>query len=203
MSKIHIGPHTHHSDPHPAPHLENPRHEGEGTYDREIDLRGIFWTGLALVVTVVVSCILMWGLLKGFNTLDDRRDLPPPLLPEARQQPLPPEPRLETSKEENLRLLRAEEDNVLGRSEWINRGQGSVRVPIDVAMEVVARRGWSAADAAGGTAAAAPPQAQQPGALVQMSRQPAQQGTAVPSAVQPGQEQTPQPQRPPAPPERR
>lgn len=233
MSKIHIGPHTHHHGE-PAAHPHQPvRHEGEGTYDREIDLRGIFWTGLALAVTIIVSCLLMWWLLKGFNTLDARRDLPPPALPEARRQAPPPEPRLEVGATENLRVLRAEEDNLLGHSEWINRGQGSVRVPIDVAMEVIARRGWGA-DANAGTAPTTPaealgaggaqtgqsgpgqagqsgpgqtgqgnpaagPQAPQGGALVQMSRQPGQQNTAT----QPGQQETPQPRRPPALPERR
>jgi hypothetical protein len=198
MSKVQIGPHTR-----PDPHAPE---EGAETFDREINIRGIVWTGIVLVVVTVVSQILMWGMLKGFGKFDERHDVPPPVMAEARKQPPPPEPQLQTSPPVDMRAERAQEDHDLGHAAWVDRQQGAVRLPIDVAMQVIASRGVGA-ELVGGTpgAPAAPAAAPAPGtaptapaALVQSSRQPSQAGTATP--------QTPQPeggQKPPSSPERR
>ena len=37
--------------------------------------------------------------------------------------------------------MREEEDRLLNKAGWVNRQQGAVRVPVDVAMDVIARRG--------------------------------------------------------------
>lgn len=133
MSKIHIGPHTHPEEPDP--------HPAAGTFDREISLRGIFYTVVGLVAVALVCHLLIWGLLKGFTSFDTRRDPAPSPLPQANVQPDPPGPRLQTTPEIDLRNMRAEEDRKLGGAGWVNQQQGTVRVPIDVAMEVIAGRG--------------------------------------------------------------
>lgn len=133
MSKIHIGPHTHPEEPDP--------HPAAGTFDREINLRGIFYTVVGLVVVAVLCHLLIWGLLKGFTSFDTRRDPAPSPLPQANVQPDPPGPPLQTRPEIDLRNMRAEEDRKLGGAGWVNQQQGTVHVPIDVAMEVIAGRG--------------------------------------------------------------
>lgn len=183
MSKIHIGPHTHRDEPDP--------HPAAGTFDREINLRGIFYTVAGLVAVAVVCHLLVWGLLKGFNSFDTKRDPEPSPLAEENKQPPPPGPRLQTTPELDLLKMRQEEDQKLGRAGWVNQQQGTVRVPIDVAMEVIAGRGLGP-DVVGGTSGGFLPTLQTPtapGALVQMSRQPAQATTAQPQAGQ-----TPPPQ---------
>jgi hypothetical protein len=81
--------------------------------------------------------------------------------------------------------MRVEEDTALHKPAWVNRGQGTARVPIDVAMEVIARRGLGADVVGGqpGPSAATPEQMRQtqaqtspgaPGATVQMTRPPAE-----------------------------
>lgn len=185
MSELHIGPHKRAAhDPHP---------EAEA-FDREINVRAIFKTIAWLVVVTVVAHLLMWWLIKGFNRFDDTRAATPAPLPEANVQPAPPEPRLQTSPEEDLRMMRAQEDNLLGQPGWVDQRQGMVRVPIETAMEVIAGRGLGA-EVVGGTPGAGtmpqqvpgqgvtPAQAgPEPGALVQMSRQPEQSQTVQPSA---------------------
>ncbi len=133
MSKIHIGPHTHPEEPDP--------HPTSGTFDREISLRGIVYSVVALVAVAVVVHLLIWGLIKGFSSYDTHRDPAPSPLPQANTQPPPPGPRLQTTPEIDLRDMRSEEELELSGAGWVNQQQGTMHVPIDVAMEVIAGRG--------------------------------------------------------------
>lgn len=203
MSKIHIGPHTElRRDPDEVGAAEHPAVE---QFDREINLRGIFWTVALVAGITIVSFILMWFLLAGFRKVEDARQPQPSPLLEANRVVQPPEPRLQTSPEVELQHMRAEEDLLLLRAGWVDQRQGTVRVPIDVAMEMIAARGLgpeavggNPADAAAGgatTPADAMVQTQgrpttpaggpAPGANVQMSRQPQQLGTAQPPPSSP------------------
>ena len=177
MSKIHIGPHTHPEEPDP--------HPAAGTFDREISLRGIFYSVAGLVVVAVVVHLLIWGLIKGFDRFDTRRDPAPSPLPQANVQPPPPGPQLQATPELDLLKLRQIEDQQLGRAGWIDQRQGTVHVPIDVAMEVIAGRGLGP-EVVGGTPGGfptAPSTPTAPGALVEMSRQPSQATTVQPQAA--------------------
>ena len=113
-------------------------HNYEAGVDREIQLKGIVVTGIALAVTVVVFAALMWWLSAFLRDGLVAADPPPPVLPEARVQELPPEPRLQTEPAEDLRILRGEEDEVLNGYSWIDEGAGVAHVPIERAMEMMA-----------------------------------------------------------------
>ncbi|HJX27329.1 MAG TPA: hypothetical protein VJ885_05410, partial [Thermoanaerobaculia bacterium] len=146
MSKIQIGPHTRddgHKDKHGT------------TYDREIDIRAIGkWMALLLVITVI-SQVLVWWLIRGFEWVDAKDDPMPTPIQQASPQQLPPYPRLQTapgfagnnpdawakSDLEDMMDLRNVENKALNQPTWIDQGQGRVRLPIDVAMEVIASRG--------------------------------------------------------------
>lgn len=172
MSKLHIGPHTHDEevDPHPAAQ----------TFDREVNLKAIAWTiGILVAVTVVVH-VIIYGLIVGFNRFDDKREPRPSPLATANEQPPPPLPRLQTTPEGDMKQYREDEDRLLGQAQMLDQGPGErrLRIPIDLAMEIVAGRGLGP-EVVGGTPGAAVPQVPgQPGALVQMSRQPSQQPQA-------------------------
>lgn len=208
MSRIHIGPHTRdHGDP-AAP---GDTHE---TFDREISLKGIAWTVVGLLATALVVHVLMWWLIEGFESIEKRQDPRPTPIEAAFPQGPPPEPRLQVAPEEDLRAMRAEEDAVLHVPAWVNQGQGTVRVPIDVAMEVIAQRGLDAGVVGGrpGAGAATPEEMRRteaqtspgmPGATIQMTRprataqSPAQPG-ARPGSPPSGDAQRPtEAQRPP------
>lgn len=127
-------------------------------FDREIDVRGIVWSGAALVAVTLVACLIVWWLLRGIGGYDRRRDVPLSPIEAANPQPPPPEPRLEVAPSELLRRVREEEDLVLNHAGWVNRQQGTVRVPIDVAIDVIATRGVSP-QGVGPTVQNAPPAA--------------------------------------------
>ena len=182
MSKIHIGPHTHHPedeevDPHPA----------SQTFDREVNLKAVAWTIGILVGVALVVHVIIYGLIVGFNRFDDKREPRPSPLAAANEQPPPPLPRLQTTPEGDLKQYREDEDRILGQAQWVDQGQGRVRIPIDLAMEIVAGRGLGP-EVVGGTPGTpmqqipgqgrTPADEGQAGALVQMSRQPTQQPQA-------------------------
>lgn len=153
-----------------------------GEFDREVDVKGIVWAGVALVVTALVVHFLIWGLLRGFDKLDDRKGVP--LTPIEASSPQPqdfPLPRLQTLPEQDLRLVREQEDRLIGRAGWVNRQQGTLRVPLDVAIDVIAARGVDPS-VVGGAGGATPnpdqvrqqgldvPAGRRPGATTQMTR---------------------------------
>lgn len=128
-----------------------------GRFDREINLKGIVWSGVALLIVAVVVHFLIWGLLRGFDRMDDRRDVRLSPIETANPQPQDfPLPRLQTTPEQDLRLIREEEDRLIGRAGWVNREQGTMRVPLDVAIDVIAARGVDPGVVGGGAAPASP-----------------------------------------------
>ena len=57
---------------------------------------------------------------------------------------MPPEPRLQTTPREDLRILREQEDAVLNSYGWVDRSTGVVRIPIEEAMKLTVQRGLPA-----------------------------------------------------------
>ncbi len=124
----------------PAPHAS-----ATEPYDRDLNVRSILWTGAILAAGTIAICLLMWGVYRGLARLERREDpAPPPLAEERRPQPLPPAPRLQSSPDEDMATFRAEEDRTLETPAWIDRQAGTVRLPIDLAMDVLVRRGLPA-----------------------------------------------------------
>jgi len=122
-------------------------------FDREINLRGVVMIGAALLVTALVIHLVIWWLLRGIGNFDERRDTPLTPIEASSPQPPPPEPRLQVSPNEDMRMMRAQEDLALNHA---NQGQGTLQVPIDVAIDVIAARGV-ASQVVGGTGSMANP----------------------------------------------
>ena len=158
-----------------------------GEIDREIDVKNIVWMGVALVGVALVVHLLIWGLLRGFDTMDDRRDVPLTPIEAASPQPVEfPGPNLQTDEPKDLRTMQEEEDRLLNQASWVNRQQGTVRVPVDVAIDVIARRGVEpgVVGGTGGSPAGAPTPQGLPGANVQMARPTPQTPPAIPPGNQ-------------------
>jgi hypothetical protein len=151
--------HEHHGRQDLQGHPAGDGHAGE-VFDREINIRGIVWTVVGLVVVTVVSAALMWLLLDGLRGLGAKSDPPPSPIPEANEPRLPPAPRLqvgpgfsasnpgysgEKSDKEDMADLRRREDELLGGLD----GAIDAIVERGVGMEVV---GGTAADAAAAVA---------------------------------------------------
>jgi hypothetical protein len=105
--------------------------------DRELSVKAIVGTGLALLLATALAGLLVWW-VAGFLTKQlDAQDAPRPVLLEAQAPYEPPGPRLSTNPAELLRALRAEEDTVLGSYGWVDETNEIVHVPIDSAMEML------------------------------------------------------------------
>jgi hypothetical protein len=144
--ELHPGDHAHAHEAHPAPAGPHPHDAAE--FDSELNIRAILWTTAGVVAICIVSVIAMWGMFVGFDAFDRRnasREQAAPAMPEAMrhsmQQTAPPGPLLQAAPAEDMTALRAENDRLLQHAGWVDRAQGTVRVPIDVAIDVLAARG--------------------------------------------------------------
>lgn len=128
-------------------------HGGEQSgYDVEISRRPVYWTGVVLIGTALLAFAAMWAFLRGMQKFDQAHAARPSVLQEEidRQRTQgPPEPRLQPDPNLDMRQMRAEEDALLSSYGWSDKASGTVRIPIDRAMDMLAARGM-------GTTAAAP-----------------------------------------------
>ena len=111
-----------------------------GAYERR-DLSprviGLFLVGL--VITTGLVLLLMWGLFDYYTARRMRADRPISPLADVRQ--IPPEPRLQVSGAADLAAFRSKEEAELKSYGWIDRQAGTVRIPIDRAMDLLLQRG--------------------------------------------------------------
>jgi hypothetical protein len=101
---------------------------------------GLFGIGLAvvLVIAVVVSSLLIH-----YKTVQHaRQETPIPQL--AREREAMPGMRLQVDPQDELRQMRAAEDATLNSSGWVDKDAGIVRIPVDRAMEILAKKGLPA-----------------------------------------------------------
>jgi len=129
MAEVHM-PHAGGHEPEPV------RHETS-----DVNLRAILSFLGALAIAALFINFAVWLLFTFFNARETQQ--PPAVYPLAAQQEnrLPPEPRLQTNPRDDLRELRAHEDEVLTTYGWVDRSSGVVRIPIDQAMKLLVQRG--------------------------------------------------------------
>jgi hypothetical protein len=143
--EFHPADHAHEHEPHPVP--PGPHPSGSEEFDSELNIRAILWTTAGVVAICIVAVIAMWGMFVGFDAFDRRNASRPaaPAIPESMRQSMrqaaPPGALLQASPAEDMTGMRAENDRVLRHAGWVDRAQGTVRVPIDVAIDVLAARG--------------------------------------------------------------
>lgn len=131
---------------------------GEGGVDRELNFKAIFGFVIGLAIVCAIAFALMWGLAVSQKKRLAKEDAPPPVLAEARVQPLPAGPRLQPDPERDMRALRARDDAVLAAWSWTDASKTRARVPVARALEIVASRGFPPRTAPPAEAAAAAPE---------------------------------------------
>jgi hypothetical protein len=115
--------------------------QSPGFEERDVDVATVLRPALALLVLVVFSFVAMWWTFRLFDWQTTRRQTPLTPIAKSIEGELPPEPRLQTSPQSDLKEMRADEDTSLGGYAWIDRNKRSVRIPVTRAMEVLAERG--------------------------------------------------------------
>jgi hypothetical protein len=122
----------------PSAH-DNPAVEHETT---DVNVRGILGFGLGLLAVGVAIHVIVWLLFLYFSNREATRTPAQYPLAAGQQTRLPPEPRLQTNPREDLRALRAREDDILNGYSWVDRPAGIVRIPIEEAMKLTVERGF-------------------------------------------------------------
>ncbi len=120
--------------------LKNPGGDTHEEFDRDVDVRGIVYTGLGLAAIIALAFVGMWFFFRGLASYEERRDPAPSPLPEAAQAVRPVGPTLQATPELELEQLLALEDEML-EGYGVAEDGAYARVPIERAMEMVLAQG--------------------------------------------------------------
>jgi hypothetical protein len=135
--------HTHSTD---AMHTNHDMPNGS-VQDDKINLRAIFGFGIGLVIVTVVveaAMVVMFRMeVSAVDASNPPRVFPLTVLPDDRR---PPGPRLQEygQSRQDLKNLRAAEDEVLNGYGWVDRNKNIVRIPVADAMKLTLQRGLPA-----------------------------------------------------------
>jgi hypothetical protein len=137
-------------------HDRAPEHEAQGGQDPalkhetgDVNVFAVTRFGIGLVLLCLVAFALLFGLFRFFQAREAAEQ--PPAQPgvNVTAQRLPPEPRLQSTPVVDLRAVRAAEDQILNDYAWVDPDHGVVRIPIEKAIDLLARRGLPARPGAG------------------------------------------------------
>ena len=108
------------------------------------DLRPGYIALFGIVLTTIIgAAAVITSLLIYFKAAEQsRQETPIPRL--AREREPTPEPRLQIDAHNELRQMRAAEDAALNSYGWVDKESGRVRIPIERAMEILAKKGLPA-----------------------------------------------------------
>jgi len=116
--------------------------------ESDVNVRAILGWGLGLIVVALVVQVFLWWLMGLYQGQVQRADTRAYPLAVGQQDVQPPEPRLQTTPQQDMRALRDSQRARLQGHEWINRDAGIARIPIEDAMRIVVERGLPTREAA-------------------------------------------------------
>ena len=141
------------------------KHNGHADYERkDIGVGGVFAFLVGLAAILVICFFLVRGLYSvleshfagkqppvsplATNVPKDTRKLPPEYQSDAESTDYEkylrqnfPAPQLETNERTELNSVRLREENVLSTYDYVDKNAGTVRIPIDRAMDLLVQRG--------------------------------------------------------------
>jgi hypothetical protein len=113
--------------------------ETPGYETRDTNTGAILNFLVILAVVLVVSGLICWGMFKIFST--HAVDQPATDSPFADSRQLPMGPQLQVNSREDWTNFRKSQEDALHEYSWENRSTGTVRVPIEEAMELLVKKG--------------------------------------------------------------
>ena len=119
------------------PHHTSATTPGYETHDA--DAGGVFKFLAVLGIVLIVTCLVCWGLFRFFSAHDVNQTASDSPFANARQLPLGPQ--LQVNPREDWLKFREEQEKSLETYAWENRTAGTVRVPIEEAMELLVKKG--------------------------------------------------------------
>lgn len=117
----------------------SPESAHAGHEKTDVSVKAILWLAAGVALGALVVHLGLWVLLGAFNVRANSTDPQPPLL--AKEQPSPPEPRLQSSPMLDFEEYRLKEEHKLNSYGWADAEKKSVRIPVSRAMDLIAERG--------------------------------------------------------------
>jgi hypothetical protein len=107
----------------------------------DINVKGIAIAGVGLLALCIFSFLVVTGVFRFF--LKQEAEAQDPARPGAAAagSRMPPQPRLQSTQAVDLAGVRAAEDKILTTYGWVDQPKGIVRIPVDRAIDLLARRG--------------------------------------------------------------
>jgi hypothetical protein len=108
--------------------------------EKDVNALAVGLFGVCLAVLCIVAVILLIGLFRYFQNQEAARQVPTEVAAPAGMRGLPAEPKLQEHPQQDLKQIRAAEDQILGSYGWVDIEKGVVRLPIARAMDLLAGR---------------------------------------------------------------
>jgi hypothetical protein len=109
---------------------------GSGHEKSEVSVRFIVISLSVLLIGTFLVALLVIGIFRFFSYTYQTQESA-----KQSQQQIPPEPRIEVEPWQQLLDVHAREDHVLSSYAYVDKQQGIVRIPIDQAIDALAKKG--------------------------------------------------------------
>src|SRR5688500_13832553 len=103
--------------------------------ESDVNIGAVFKIGTGLVILAAAIHVVVWLVFMYFDRREATNLRAQYPLAAGQELRLPPAPRLQVTPRQDLRDLRAREDQVLNSYQWVDRSAGVVRIPIAEAMK--------------------------------------------------------------------
>lgn len=122
---------------------ENENVESENEREQRYEKRDVSYGPYAkwiagLFLFTGISILSAWVVFKVMVRI---APAPAPNASSAISQELPPQPRLQAHPARDLILYTRAENSLLNSYGWINRKEGIVRIPVNLALDIIAKQG--------------------------------------------------------------
>ena len=126
-----------------AEEARHPENVEPGYERRDLDPHGIalFGVGLAVAIGVVVVVVTVFQIFAGRQYARRQPQQPPIAVTREATQP-----QLQVNAPADLRAIREAEEKTLSSYGWIDPQAGTVRIPVDRAIEILTQKGLPARD---------------------------------------------------------
>jgi len=132
-------------------HASGPDPNDQGFELQDIGSGGVIAFFITLVVIVILANVVIRGIYKGLDYYaKSHQEVAAPMMavPSGDMRVINPseaqkfpEPRLETNERMEINEFRLQEEQTLHSYAWVDKDAGTVRIPIDRAMQLIAQRG--------------------------------------------------------------
>jgi hypothetical protein len=107
---------------------------------KDVDVLSLITIAFLLFLSCIIIFFVVWGMMHYFKLNEPAKTAGQTNLPVTTAEEFP-KPRLQAKGAVDLTKLRAAEDADLDSYGWIDRNSGTVRIPIDRAMQMLLERG--------------------------------------------------------------